>query len=302
MHKDWIQALEQVLNRTGSLQEFAHISGYSVKTLHSHWHTIMPKSNPSYLTDQTMVECLQTIESPTVRMLRDVLQIPYRDFAIYIDSSLETSYLDYIKSILSAPQFMVLNLTYDLSYEHDIPTCSTLREVAEIMNLSRERIRQIKTKALYILRRPDNLQHLFPDYLQLIHQLQEVTPITKQMEKMYMDKRYELESLLALQSEYSENIAKIQAFIDELNQKDSDHLITHTSLDDMQLSTRTYNNLRIRLQCKTLADVIQHTVEEINNTPYCGKKTVNELRTVLWEQYRLTLKDDNPPSYTSKGI
>lgn len=128
----------------------------------------------------------------------------------------------------------------------------TLEEVAEVHNVTRERIRQIEAKAIRKLRYPE----------------------TKKMLSMGLA-QYEREKLKA---QNAETEAKVMQSLNRKPAELSDKLLT--PITEMDLSVRSYNCLT-RAGKKTLADIATLSDDDLFHIRNMGRKSVNEIRAKI---------------------
>lgn len=156
----------------------------------------------------------------------------------------------------------------------------TLEQVAQEFNLTRERIRQIETKALKKLKsKKDIFFDSFDEY--------------KIIEKEYLRKRdelckkvEELDELIGKANKliHNENttIKEIEDFISLSQDEKQSLMIMKTDIADLDFSVRTINCLR-RARINTVNELSKKTVEELMKIRNLGRKSLKEILETLKE-------------------
>lgn len=127
----------------------------------------------------------------------------------------------------------------------------TLEAIAQIMGITRERVRQIESKSYRVLRRPESRDILLNGYANYLE-------IKKVKEALYQ------ESIKKHCEEYRANAIDTQE-------------ISAFSLDKLGLSCRSYNCLR-RADVETLDDFMELTKEKLMTIRNLGVRSLREIQ------------------------
>ena len=73
--------------------------------------------------------------------------------------------------------------------------------------------------------------------------------------------------------------------------------ILSTPIENIDFSVRTYNCL-FRAQIKTVGEIVEMTPKKLLLTKNFGRKSLDEIRKILHEQFGLKFKDDKQASST----
>ena len=73
--------------------------------------------------------------------------------------------------------------------------------------------------------------------------------------------------------------------------------ILSTPIENIDFSVRTYNCL-FRAQIKTVGEIVEMTPKKLLLTKNFGRKSLDEIRKILHEQFGLKFKDDEQASST----
>ena len=144
----------------------------------------------------------------------------------------------------------------------------TLEEIGKQYNLGRERIRQIKERALRRLRHPSRSEK------------------TQILAGLATDEDVELYQI-KLRNTIKEDVAKKQ-FLNNLKMED----IFKTHIDELKLSVRSYNCLRAA-NLFSIGDIIKKTPEELLKHRNMGRKSIRDIQSAL-SKFSVSLKHYNP--------
>ena len=153
--------------------------------------------------------------------------------------------LEYVLHTLTERERRVL----DFRYKDGL----TFEEIGKRFCVTRERIRQIHTKSLRKLRRPDRLNYL----------------------------KHGVSGVISLKAEIVREAALASLPKPDIKPED-------ITLEELELSVRSYNCLK-RAGMNTLREVSEMTFDELCNVRNLGKKSVDEICAVL-TKYGITLK------------
>ena len=154
----------------------------------------------------------------------------------------------------------------------------TLEEIGTQLNVTRERARQIETKALTRLRHPARWNMILGvhDLLEEKHNLQqELTDSIEELKRKIQE------------------VKKLSIFIPQDINEQIEALVgkEETSLIDLELSVRSQNCLT-RAGLKTLKDITDKTEEELMKIRNLGRKSCKEIKNKVHE-LGLKLKDED---------
>lgn len=166
--------------------------------------------------------------------------------------------IDLALSHLADNQIGVLKLRY----QHGM----TLREIGEIQHLTSERIRQIQSKALHELRKP-NLRALMKSYT-----LNELTQTSRELDLMKIENK----RLYQIIDMYIENGASIFT-VKELSKRVD---VRNLTIDQLDISVRLHNSL-YRGGIRTLGDLDKMLLLDIKRLRGIGPGTFKEVVALL---------------------
>ena len=170
----------------------------------------------------------------------------------------------------------------------------TLEQVGEFYGITRERVRQIESKAIRKLRHPSRSRRLKPLTLPLKTRLAETISILASLElgetdftkqEQYLQK---IEYVQSLKKQLDTAHAYIQALEQRLEgiihepifeHKDS-LLLLGKSIDDCEFSLRTYNCLK-KGKINNIGELLQKTEKDLVKIRCFGKKSLTEVKDFL---------------------
>ena len=169
---------------------------------------------------------------------------------------------------------MVINLRYGFVDEYKgLPTPLTLNEVGSIMNLSKDRIRQIEAKALRKFRHPSRSK-ILREGLMEIEAKRKIEQIKFNAERKAMEEKVK-ETIAAMKEpDVKENI-KDTVDIDNLCD-----ILKEIHISELTLSSRAYNCL-VRGRIKNLYELVVKSDEELLNSHGMGEVTLHEVKKSL---------------------
>lgn len=142
----------------------------------------------------------------------------------------------------------------------------TLDEIAEGLNLTKERVRQIEFKALQKLKMP-----LRSDLILGSDECDALCERIEKLKKLEIDRQSYLDGLKTKLHE-----------LEQIEVKQNELLNTYKTIDDINLSNRTYNALK-NSGYTNLSDIIKLSSNEIYNIAKLGHKSIKELKNTLTE-------------------
>lgn len=186
------------------------------------------------------------IENPYVHFYKDVLSISDEDI-VKVQLPLDlVDGIEYVLSNLNEKEQFILRNRYGLNETEE---AKTLDEIGKLLNITRERVRQIETKAIHTCRTTNNLP-----YFQLGKKLADVEIERKK-------------TLLHNEIVAKQNITK-------------EVLAEDTPIEYLEISVRSYNALK-KANINTLKELLALNITDLYEFRNLGKTSVNELMQII---------------------
>lgn len=196
-------------------------------------------------------------------------------------------YKDVCAKALTSRQIEVLNLRLD---------GLTLQEIGKQLNVGQERIRQMESKSLRILRRPEYRYRLAygDEYYNVLlerndtrYQYDKVYLDAKAAEKVKQDNKAKAD-MEEMKTE-TESFKKVtEAIVDSMKDLSPMELsMTKARLEDLGLSTRAYNCLKRHFTKFTLTayDISRLSYEELLAIRNMGRRSAEEITSCFYEKF-----------------
>lgn len=153
----------------------------------------------------------------------------------------------------------------------------TLQEVADVLGIGRERVRQIEAKSLRKLRHPSHsgyiLKYGVKAYVE--KRIQDAVEARTAAIRLELDEEYDRKYSQKL-TELSGEIGTLEALADFRMEK------LETPIEQLDLSVRSYNCLK-RASCNTIGDIIEKhpTLDDARMIRNLGRKSIEEISQKL---------------------
>ena len=177
-----------------------------------------------------------------------------------------------IGKILQPREIYILNERYENENK------KTLEEVGKEFGVTRERIRQIETKAIHKLKSPRAINIIFLNDIQ-----NEIDKKVLEKEKLLLDISEEVDDL----KELFETLLNLGGYQIKLQKKETK--VLDQSVEVLDLSIRAYNCLR-RSRIDTIRELTNKTELDLMRVRNMGRKSLLEIKTKL-EELGLSLKE-----------
>lgn len=259
-HKTWVTLLENI--QTGDL----NMCQVARMTEQHHNFPQALRHNFNKLDADFLLEYLRSHESGMTKLVRALIGLP-QDQLFYLDEKAEQSFLEHMKHVLYPREMEILFHHFGINGY----TVETLEQLAKRYLVTRERIRQIESKALRKLRKPQNLIYLFPkegkQYMKALHEL-------KEMEQLKVVYQKRIEATIGQVHAYS--------YLKALGEEpDFDvNVWKGVPVIDANFNVRATHVLG-QHRCRTIYDVMQLTEDQIMAWPNAGVGTVKNIRETL---------------------
>ena len=194
-----------------------------------------------------------------------------KDKAIVATSNFDDAW-KYLKTTLSDREAEVLELRYEESMR--------LKEIADTLNISKERVRQIEDRALRRLRHPKRARILLygSEYIDALEEFKRATDEVryKKFSPIIEDLKNKFNSV-ASELEFDDDSIR-EMIVQEALKKE---VFINFGLDDLDISIRTYNNLK-RAGIKDIKDILEYSDKNgLNMIPNFGISCFEELKKEL---------------------
>ncbi len=181
----------------------------------------------------------------------------------------------------------------------------TLKEIAPIYKVTRDRIRQIEQMAYRRLKHPTRkrlLLHAFNEailekigeknpvlFRNLYYNLDAVKGRNQYLEEQVKELQDKIKGFVG---QYQNNIKNIfgKETIANLNREEEINNNLNKSIDEIELSVRAHNSLKHSANVKTIRELVDKTESELLRAKNLGRRSLNEIKEEL-SKYGLRLRE-----------
>lgn len=192
------------------------------------------------------------MEDPYVHFYKDILDISDEDIVkVPIPLDLKDG-IEYVLQQLNEKEQFILRNRYGLN---DSEETKTLEEIGNNLNVTRERVRQIETKAIHKCRTSNNLPYI---------------RLGKELAELDIKTRKEL-----LQNEITNKQNNLPN-----NTHKSNILVEDIKIENLDLSVRSYNAL-VNANIHTLKELLELEITDLFSIRNLGKTSIVELIKII---------------------
>lgn len=235
------------------------------------------------ISEENLYDIIRKLETPSTRILKDVFNINHNKLALFPFYDDEVFWKT-LKHYLTEKEYNIICLRYGYNEENK---SYTLQEVGNLYKVQRERIRQIESKALRIIRNSKVLNDIFN--LDIINMENYLLEQRKYLEDKYQNTYKEFNRMKELLNTM-DHMSEIKDFIHNNYPDIYDLIYSEESIEDfnifdkpiekLNMSSRLYNCLK-RGGYKTLKDIYTTDSRTILRIRNLGKCTTLELIDVV---------------------
>lgn len=205
--------------------------------------------------------------SPHEQLIADIFGIRIKDIVVTVSKSQENDINDIILKSLTNKQIYIITALYGLNGKDPF----TLSQTANNINISKERVRQIKEKAIRILRYRLTIFYNYPHEIDL-------NPDSYIGHIRILEKK-----IIHLDKKLSDAELKVIELQNQLQKNMNDDTIPKFQSIDisrLNLSVRAYNSLK-RAGINTLLDIALLDEIKIRTIRNLGEKSIIEIKNIL---------------------
>lgn len=198
-----------------------------------------------------------------------LLNLVYNELNLVADEEMSKR-IDFVLTTLYEREKQVLELRYNQGL--------TLDEVGALLNITKERVRQIECKAIRKLRHPSRLKTITEPEM-CVELQNRITMLTKLQQDSHRTLNNLEERLKLLESEHVEELNLINQIKEKYNFNLTE-VQPNLTINDVDLSVRSYKCLK-GANYNKLSDIAKLSYNDLTKIRNLGINSINEIKSVL---------------------